>query len=66
VRQIVALFVDNVILLIYHLSTLTSDGSGISLSKDNEGEQPVHTGNNNNATSIIIKIIATQLKLRFR
>jgi hypothetical protein len=44
VRQIVALFVDNVILLIYHLPTLTSDGSGISLSKDNEGEQAVHTG----------------------
>ena len=45
VRQIVALFVDNVILLIYHLPTLTSDGNiSTWLSKDNAGEQPVHIG----------------------
>jgi hypothetical protein len=68
VRQIVAFFVDNVILLVYHFPALTSEGYiSTSLSKDNEEEQPVHTGKIIiNATSIITKIIATQLKLRFR
>ena len=69
-RQIVAFFVDNVILLVYHFPVLTSEGYiSTSLSKDNEEEHPVHTGKIKiiiNAISIITKIIATQLKLRFR
>ena len=66
-RQIVAFFVDNIILLIYHSPALNSvENISTSLSKDNEEERPVHTGKIIiNAKSIIITIIATQLKLRF-
>jgi len=56
VRQIVAFFVDNVILLIYHMPTLNSAENILtSLNKDNEKERPGSYWNNNNNNGNIIK-----------